>query len=162
MRKVGESFDLSATDLVGYLNCRHLSNLDYAVAQGTLEKPEHWDPLLQLLWERGAIHERNYVEHLETSGLEVVRIDGVAVTDDAAVETRAAMEKGVAVIVQAALSNDGWPLFPPAMDHAYHGPRKFDLPPISSPPARCAWCTRQSHRTNRVTMGLSLPRNYRE
>ena len=67
MKKNGGLFELSATDLVGYLNCRHLSELDRAVAEGTLLKPRVWDPLLQILWERGAAHEQNYVEHL--SGL---------------------------------------------------------------------------------------------
>jgi hypothetical protein len=47
MRKVGDSLELSATDLVGYLYCRHLSGLDRAVVEGTLPKPKGWDPLLQ-------------------------------------------------------------------------------------------------------------------
>jgi hypothetical protein len=42
MRKNGDSFDLSATDLVGYLNCRHLSALEKAVAEGTVKKPHMW------------------------------------------------------------------------------------------------------------------------
>jgi integrase len=33
-QKVGESLEFSATDLVGYLNCRHLAVLDRAVAEG--------------------------------------------------------------------------------------------------------------------------------
>ena len=33
MKKVGDSFELSATDLVGYLNCHHLAGLDRAVAE---------------------------------------------------------------------------------------------------------------------------------
>jgi len=53
VRKVGASFEFSATDLVGYLNCRHLTGLDRAVAEGVLAKPKVWDPLLQILWERG-------------------------------------------------------------------------------------------------------------
>ena len=68
MKKTGPSFQLSATDLVGYLNCRHLSGLDCAVAEGALAKPKVWDPLLQILWERGSIHEQNYVTHLEQAG----------------------------------------------------------------------------------------------
>ena len=40
--------DLTATDLVGYLNCHHLSGLDKAVAEGALDKPKTWDPLLEL------------------------------------------------------------------------------------------------------------------
>ena len=102
------SLQLSATDLVGYLNCRHLSGLDRAVAEGALAKPKVFDPLLKILWERGAIHEQNYVEHLTEEGLEVVRIDGIEVTAEAAAETLAAMKKGSPVIVQGALSHQGW------------------------------------------------------
>ena len=108
MRKTGDSFEFSATDLVGYLNCRHLSGLDRAVAEGSLARPHVWDPLLQILWERGSVHEQNYVEHLTKAGLEVVRIDGVDVTDEAVSKTLAAMKSGTPVIVQAALSSDGW------------------------------------------------------
>ena len=71
MKKVGKSLELSATDLVGYLNCRHLTDLDRAVTEGTFPKPKVWDPLLEILSERGAAHEQNYIEHLTKSGLEV-------------------------------------------------------------------------------------------
>ena len=108
MKKTGPSFQLSATDLVGYLNCRHLSGLDCAVAEGALAKPKVWDPLLQILWERGSIHEQNYVTHLEQAGLDVVRIDGVDITDDAVKDTLAAMKLGTAIIVQGALTHNGW------------------------------------------------------
>ena len=108
MKKTGTSFELSATDLVGYLNCRHLSILDRAVAEGTLAKPKVWDPLLEILWERGSIHEQNYVSHLQKAGLDVVRIDGVHVTDEAVKETLEAMQQGIAVIVQGTLSHNGW------------------------------------------------------
>ena len=77
MKKVGDSLEFSATDLVGYLNCRHLAVLDRAVAEAALPKPKVWDPLLQILSERGAAHEQNYIEHLTKAGLEVVRIDCV-------------------------------------------------------------------------------------
>ena len=108
MKKTGTGFKLSATDLVGYLNCRHLSGLDRAVAEGALAKPKVWDPLLQILWERGSMHEQNYVAHLEQSGLDVAHIDGVDVTDEAVRETLAAMKQGASVIVQGALSHGGW------------------------------------------------------
>ena len=39
MRKESQRFEVSASDLVGYLYCRHLSALDRAVAEGTLKKP---------------------------------------------------------------------------------------------------------------------------
>jgi uncharacterized protein len=108
MNKVGHSFEISATDLVGYLNCRHLTGLDRAVAEGALPKPKVWDPLLQILWERGAAHEQSYVEHLKKAGLDVIRIDGIEVTREAVAETLAAMRRGVPVIVQAALSHQVW------------------------------------------------------
>ena len=46
MKKTGDSFELSASDLVGYLNCHHLAALDRAVAEGALRRPYVWDPLL--------------------------------------------------------------------------------------------------------------------
>jgi uncharacterized protein len=64
MRRSTNSLELTATDLVGFLNCRYLSYLDLAVAEGSLSEPEVWDPLLQLLWERGSAHEAEYVAHL--------------------------------------------------------------------------------------------------
>lgn len=108
MKKVGDAFELSATDLVGYLNCRHLSDLSRAAASGAIAEPKVWDPLLQVLWERGSIHEHNYVEHLQGAGFEVVRIEGVDVSEAAVAQTHAAMREGTAVIVQGALSGDGW------------------------------------------------------
>jgi uncharacterized protein len=108
MRKQGDTFELSASDLVGYLYCRHLSALDRAVAEGALKKPLIWDPLLEILWQRGLIHEKSYLEHLTKAGLEVAKIEGVEVTAAAVAETVAAMRNGVQVIAQAALSHDGW------------------------------------------------------
>lgn len=108
MKTVGASLEFSATDLVGHLSCHHLTVLDRSVAEGTLPKPKVWDPLLQILAERGADHERGYVEHLTSAGLDPVRIDGIEVTATALAETRAAMQRGVPVIVQAALAHEGW------------------------------------------------------
>jgi predicted RecB family nuclease len=108
MKKVWDSFELNATDLVGYVKCHHLAVLDRAVAEGVLLKPKVWDPLLQILSQRGASHEQSYVEHLTEAGLNVVRIDGIDVTSAAVAETRAAMQRGVPVIVQAALTHRGW------------------------------------------------------
>ena len=75
MKKVGASFEFSATDLVGHLNCHHLLGLDRAVAEGALPKPKVWDPLLEILSERGMAHEQSYLEHLTKAGLDVVRIN---------------------------------------------------------------------------------------
>jgi len=108
MKKKNEVLEVSASDLVGYLNCRHLSDLDRAVAERVLAKPVVWDPLLQLLWERGSIHETNYVDHLIAAGFDVVRIEGIDITDDAVTQTLSAMKDGTSVIAQGALRYDGW------------------------------------------------------
>ena len=108
MQKLGDSILLSASDLVGHLNCQHLTGLDVAVATGALAKPKVWDPLLEILWERGARHEQGYVEHLKSQGLSVTVIDGVGVDADAVARTRDAMIAGDEIIVQGAFHADGW------------------------------------------------------
>lgn len=108
MQKLGDLILLSASDLVGHLNCRHLTGLDIAVATGALEKPKVWDPLLQILWERGARHEQGFVEHLKSQGLSVTVIDGIGVDDEAVTCTRDAMIAGDKVIVQGAFRANGW------------------------------------------------------
>lgn len=108
MKLENGSLRLSASDLSAYLNCRHLTELERAVAVGALARPKFWDPLLEVLWQRGLKHEGDYVEHLGAGGLAAVRIGGTGI-DDAAVEaTLAAMRAGTPVIVQAALRLGRW------------------------------------------------------
>lgn len=108
MLKIGHAIQLSASDLVGYLNCHHRTNLDAQVARGALRKPELWDPSLEVLWERGAAHERAYVEHLRARGLRIIEIEGIGVTPVQVEQTLAAMRAGVDVIVQGAVVEGTW------------------------------------------------------
>lgn len=108
MKLESDGLRLSATDLVGYLNCRHLTQLEQAVAKGTLERPHIWDPLLEVLWARGTQHEEDYVQHLKSQGLDAFKIDGVEITTSAVADTLAAMQAGRAVIVQGALASGQW------------------------------------------------------
>jgi len=103
-----QSLRLSASDLSAYLNCRHLTELERAVAAGALARPKFWDPMLEVLWQRGIKHEGDYVEHLSAGGLASVKIDGVDIDDAALDATLAAMRAGVPVIVQAALRLGRW------------------------------------------------------
>ena len=98
-----ESIQLSASDLIGHLNCRHLTGLDIAVANAVLERPKIWDPSLEILRERGARHEQGYIEHLRKSGHAVTFIDGVGVDQAAVSQTIKAMRAGSDIIVVA-----GW------------------------------------------------------
>ena len=108
MIKQGDTLRLSASDLVGHLNCRHLTDLDVEATNGRIERPHFHDPLLDILVERGAIHERNYLEHLAGKGYEVVEVEGTGVSQPLADRTLHAMRSGAQVIAQAALLHDAW------------------------------------------------------
>src|SRR5450631_748578 len=108
MQKIGEQFRFSASDLVGHLDCRHLTALDAAVAGGSLSKPKIWDPVLETLAERGRAHERKYVEKLKESGLAVVEIEGGGINSTVVAQTLAAMRSGADVIYQGALLQGVW------------------------------------------------------
>jgi predicted RecB family nuclease len=99
---------LSASDLVGHLNCHYLTKLDLAVAKGRLHKPSVWDPVLEVLVERGALHEQSYLDYLEASGLPILRIDGVGVDTHAVAQTLDAMRAGAPIIAQGALKASRW------------------------------------------------------
>ena len=108
MHRIQSSIKLSATDLIGYLNCHHLAELNLEVVDGKRPEPNDWDPTLQILSELGLLHERDYVEHLIETGLDVVQLNGVDNFDEAISETLVAMQCGSQAIVQGALSHDGW------------------------------------------------------
>jgi hypothetical protein len=57
----------------------YLTELDLKVANGELEKPKVWDPVLETLAERGALHEQGFIEHIKSGGFAVTAIDGVGV-----------------------------------------------------------------------------------
>jgi hypothetical protein len=108
MLAIGNIVRLSASDLVGHLNCRYLTELDLAVAEGTLAKPSVWKPLLDVLRERGLRHEQGYVAHLRAKGLDIETVEGVGLDDDAVAATEKAMRLGREVIVQGAFLADNW------------------------------------------------------
>lgn len=109
MQKSSDRFTFSATDLVGYLNCQTLTAFEIQVAEGQKSAPKVWNPLLEVLWQRGAEHERQFVEHLSNnSNLNVRTIEGIEVSVDALAQTEQAMADGVDIIVQAALQSGQW------------------------------------------------------
>ena len=108
MLKIGNAIQLSASDLVGHLNCRNLTELDLAVAKGTLAKPRTWNALLDVLRERGLRHEQGYVDHLSAKGLDIETVAGVGLDEDTVAATARAMRAGREVIVQGAFLADNW------------------------------------------------------
>lgn len=108
MLKAGVTIELSASDLVGHLNCRHLTELDYQVAQGQTQQPHYHDPVLEILIERGQIHEQQYVDHLAEAGHDIVRIEGGGIFKPQVLQTIEALHAGREIIAQAALTSGPW------------------------------------------------------
>ncbi|MBU1852336.1 MAG: TM0106 family RecB-like putative nuclease [Candidatus Omnitrophica bacterium] len=108
MKNIENTITFSATDLVGHLNCSHLTACDLNVANGKTEKPKVWDPLLEVLWERGSIHEEDYIRHLKDQGFDALKIEGFDITEEAVEQTKQAMKSGAKIIVQGALSEGRW------------------------------------------------------
>ena len=97
-----------AGDLVNHLACRYLTELNTQMAEGVLAAPGDRDPMLDLLQQRGLAHEEGYVQHLEESGCQITRIDGVGVSQTAVDATVEAMRSGCEIIVQAGLAEGSW------------------------------------------------------
>lgn len=108
MQLAANILQLSASDLVGHINCRYLTQLDLKVARGTLPKPSYYDPTLDVLIERGRRHEQGYLDYLRSQGRKIAEIDGVGVDSTSGAATFAAMKQGVDVIAQAALQTGQW------------------------------------------------------
>jgi predicted RecB family nuclease len=105
----------SATDLVGYLECEHLTALERAVQAGLVDRPHLIDPELDVLRRRGEQHERRYLAELNTQGRSVVEIALDGSIEDrgeqlraAAAETEQAMAAGADVIYQATFFDGAW------------------------------------------------------
>ena len=105
MKVVHEYVRLSASDLSNHLACKHLTQLDLAVARGNRPAPSWRSPDLWVLQERGAAHEAAYVQSLTDKGLSVVDLSKVDNDGDALEQTRKAMLGGAQVIVQATLAD---------------------------------------------------------
>jgi predicted RecB family nuclease len=93
---------------VGHLNCRYLTTVDLAVANGALAKPFISDPVMELLAERGALHEQSFIDHLQAKGFDVAAIGGVGVDSSAVAQTLEAMKAGAQIIAQGALQVAHW------------------------------------------------------
>jgi predicted RecB family nuclease len=104
---------VSATDLVGFLECDHLVTLEELRAHGVLERPYREDPQLDLVRRRGFDHEQAYIAQLEAAGRTVVEMqlrdprtpDELRAAEE---ETLAAMTAGTDVIFQGTFFDGRW------------------------------------------------------
>lgn len=105
---------LSATDLVGFLACDHLSTLELGRIAGRWERPHRSDdPTIALIQEKGDLHEADYLAALRASGLLVVEIPkgDLRTPEDlrtAQIATLAAMRDGADVVFQATFFDGRW------------------------------------------------------
>ncbi len=105
----------AATDLVGYLACEHLTQLERAALAGLTGRPDRVDPELDIIRKRGFEHEQRFLADLRAEGKRVVEISLDGSIEDrgeqlraAAAATEAAMAGGPAVIFQATFFDGTW------------------------------------------------------
>src|SRR5207237_3765566 len=108
----------SATDLVGFLECEHLTVLERAAVEREVERPTREDPELAILQERGLEHERRFLAYLRELGHEIA--DGRVAPEPGdevgrlerierdSARTLALMREGADVIYQATLFDGMW------------------------------------------------------
>ena len=105
---------VSATDLIGFLACDHLSTLELGRVEGRWERPHRRaDPTVQLMQDRGDAHEAAHLERLRAEGRSIIEIEksDLRTPDDlrrAAAATLEAMRSGVDVVFQATFFDGRW------------------------------------------------------
>jgi len=105
----------SATDLVGFLACEHLTALERAALHGLVERPNRLDPELDVIRRRGLQHEARYLTERRDGGRSVVVIDPDGYDADAGEWLRAAgaateraMAEAADIIYQATFFDGRW------------------------------------------------------
>ncbi|HVA86160.1 MAG TPA: TM0106 family RecB-like putative nuclease [Candidatus Saccharimonadales bacterium] len=123
----------SATDLVGFLACEHLTNLELGAAEGAWIRPERHDPELDLIQKRGFKHEAAYLERFRGDGRTIFEtaIRGARTLEElraAESETLQAMRAGWDIIYQGTFFDGRWRGHP---DFLVRAERPSDLGPWS-------------------------------
>ena len=109
MQLTGDRLILSASDLVNYVECPHLSALDLRVATGVAVIETTRSDTADLVAGKGDEHEAAHLRSLRAGGLDVIEIPDARGSLLAAAEaTRDAMRTGADVVYQAALVDGDW------------------------------------------------------
>lgn len=103
MQKIKDTIYYSASDIVNFLECEHLTALDLINLETPLPQAEDDDEAI-LYQQKGIAHEGAYVDHIRKSVSFLVDVSGYKGDLDAAVSaTQEAMRDGADIIYQAAL-----------------------------------------------------------
>jgi predicted RecB family nuclease len=100
---------LSPSDLNGHLGCAHLTTLALEAAEGKRPKPAAVSEYLQMVFDKGSAHERDYLELLRERGRTIVEVafergDWAS----GAARTAELMREGADVIYQAPFALGEW------------------------------------------------------
>lgn len=98
---------LSASNLVAWVQCRHLAWRALEVKAGRLVRPPASESA-RLVARKGDEHEQAHVDGLRSAGREVVEIDTGLAPERAAAQTAEVMGSGAEVIYQAVLHGPPW------------------------------------------------------
>jgi uncharacterized protein len=96
-----------ATDLVNFLGCSHAIVLDIRSHTESLERDEATEGD-ELIWRKGAEHEKAYLQRFKDEGKSVVEIPTRGSNEEREKRTAEALKEGPEVIYQAALSGGKW------------------------------------------------------
>jgi uncharacterized protein len=113
MYRTANQLVFSATDLVDYFLCEHLTQQELARANGSIERPVRNEAAAEVPRKRGAEHENRYLRYLLDSGRDVAELPRPSANDldsiaEAHDKTVRAMRAGTDVIYQAALFDGRW------------------------------------------------------
>ncbi len=106
MQLLDDRLLLSASDLISYLECDHLTRLDLEVVRGEIVLEETRTDAADLVARKGDEHELAYLEQLRARGREIVEIESEPGLDGprrGAERTLAAMRAGVEIVYQGVL-----------------------------------------------------------
>src|SRR3954454_1332358 len=106
MQLIEDRLLLSASDLINYLECPHLTRLDLQVVRGEIVLEETRTDAADLVARKGDEHEQAYLGSLRAAGRDVVEIEsepGLAGLQLGADRTLEAMQHGAEVIYQGIL-----------------------------------------------------------
>jgi predicted RecB family nuclease len=100
----------SATDLINFVECSHLTYIDLEVAQGKLDIAPTRTDSGDLVASKGDEHEAAHLETLRAQGKQIVTVDPDRSVDLEAAcrRTVEAMREGAEVIFQSAFSDGTW------------------------------------------------------
>src|SRR3979411_1546454 len=107
---------VSPSDLTGFLECEHLTQLELSAARGEIARPERDDPMLDMLSRRGLEHEGRRLAGFRAHGLKIVEFpfpDGtIDNLEKAHAQTVTAMQAGADIIYQGTFFDGRWRCHP--------------------------------------------------